>query len=129
MPAMKAKWSWPAATGKSAISRPPSRFSPVTLHVPDSPVVRLNMMTGVPAFRHSSARLDVKIVDAMTSMSTLYWSTSSTEGSRSEEHTSELQSLMRISYAVFCLKKKTTLKHSTNNANNTFTLHTHRQIQ
>src|SRR3546814_7933096 len=28
------------------------------------------------------------------------------EGRRSEEHTSELQSLMRISYAVFCLKKK-----------------------
>src|SRR3546814_4997945 len=27
-------------------------------------------------------------------------------GTRSEEHTSELQSLMRISYAVFCLKKK-----------------------
>src|SRR3546814_9885843 len=33
-------------------------------------------------------------------------STASTK-SRSEEHTSELQSLMRISYAVFCLKKKT----------------------
>src|SRR3546814_3280104 len=32
---------------------------------------------------------------------------------RSEEHTSELQSLMRISYAVFCLKKKKTkLKHT-----------------
>src|SRR3546814_7630664 len=30
------------------------------------------------------------------------------DGVRSEEHTSELQSLMRISYAVFCLKKKTT---------------------
>src|SRR3546814_1183161 len=29
--------------------------------------------------------------------------------SRSEEHTSELQSLMRISYAVFCLKKKNTI--------------------
>src|SRR3546814_6784572 len=28
------------------------------------------------------------------------------KGARSEEHTSELQSLMRISYAVFCLKKK-----------------------
>src|SRR3546814_9846955 len=28
------------------------------------------------------------------------------KGDRSEEHTSELQSLMRISYAVFCLKKK-----------------------
>src|SRR3546814_5717691 len=31
--------------------------------------------------------------------------------SRSEEHTSELQSLMRISYAVFCLKKKKHNKH------------------
>src|SRR3546814_7313716 len=30
---------------------------------------------------------------------------------RSEEHTSELQSLMRISYAVFCLKQKTKQKH------------------
>src|SRR3546814_7890243 len=30
----------------------------------------------------------------------------STPNARSEEHTSELQSLMRISYAVFCLKKK-----------------------
>src|SRR3546814_4195372 len=30
-----------------------------------------------------------------------------TEALRSEEHTSELQSLMRISYAVFCLQKKT----------------------
>src|SRR3546814_3472844 len=30
---------------------------------------------------------------------------------RSEEHTSELQSLMRISYAVFCLKKKITKKY------------------
>src|SRR3546814_7023365 len=33
--------------------------------------------------------------------------------SRSEEHTSELQSLMRISYAVFCLKKKITSKPHT----------------
>src|SRR3546814_6343542 len=44
---------------------------------------------------------------------------------RSEEHTSELQSLMRISYAVFCLKKKNTkynqiIYHS----NQTHTLHT-----
>src|SRR3546814_3407733 len=33
--------------------------------------------------------------------------TGAVAGWRSEEHTSELQSLMRISYAVFCLKKKT----------------------
>src|SRR3546814_2942125 len=37
--------------------------------------------------------------------------------SRSEEHTSELQSLMRISYAVFCLKKKKTKKITTENYN------------
>src|SRR3546814_1255399 len=34
------------------------------------------------------------------------------EAGRSEEHTSELQSLMRISYAVFCLKKKTTTTYT-----------------
>src|SRR3546814_7314156 len=38
---------------------------------------------------------------------------------RSEEHTSELQSLMRISYAVFCLKKK---KNSTQHTQNLHTL-------
>src|SRR3546814_3151647 len=38
---------------------------------------------------------------------------------RSEEHTSELQSLMRISYAVFCLKKK---KHIIETHNNSYTL-------
>src|SRR3546814_3472296 len=40
---------------------------------------------------------------------------------RSEEHTSELQSLMRISYAVFCLKKKKLLL--LNYYNNSYTLH------
>src|SRR3546814_9033575 len=53
---------------------------------------------------------------------------------RSEEHTSELQSLMRISYAVFCLKKKTkTIRHHYNTHNNPHTktpyyTHTHRTI-
>src|SRR3546814_2382383 len=42
--------------------------------------------------------------------------------SRSEEHTSELQSLMRISYAVFCLKKKKTTKKYTH-------IHTERHNQ
>src|SRR3546814_5734535 len=40
---------------------------------------------------------------------------------RSEEHTSELQSLMRISYAVFCLKKKKKTTHHTNDIHK----HTH----
>src|SRR3546814_3430183 len=38
---------------------------------------------------------------------------------RSEEHTSELQSLMRISYAVFCLKKKKQRKRHTHDNKNT----------
>src|SRR3546814_7922953 len=47
---------------------------------------------------------------------TLHWNGARLDGMypvsvRSEEHTSELQSLMRISYAVFCLKKK---KHNAN---------------
>src|SRR3546814_6443092 len=44
-------------------------------------------------------------------------------GARSEEHTSELQSLMRISYAVFCLKKQknktNTYSHAQNNTTQT----------
>src|SRR3546814_4514583 len=40
-------------------------------------------------------------------------------GHRSEEHTSELQSLMRISYAVFCLKKKKTQSKNTQNLHTT----------
>src|SRR3546814_4151213 len=45
-----------------------------------------------------------------------------TSTDRSEEHTSELQSLMRLSYAVFCLKKKT--KATPNYINKTITQHT-----
>src|SRR3546814_5171879 len=49
---------------------------------------------------------------------------------RSEEHTSELQSLMRISYAVFCLKKKRTAENIiqerdiSRNNNRVYTTHT-----
>src|SRR3546814_279120 len=44
-------------------------------------------------------------------------------GPRSEEHTSELQSLMRISYAVFCLKKKKTQNEIHKSTNNSMTNH------
>src|SRR3546814_7051357 len=46
-------------------------------------------------------------------------------GLRSEEHTSELQSLMRISYAVFCLKKKNTKQEKINNNTTTDGIKTH----
>src|SRR3546814_5227015 len=69
----------------------------VALHAAPAPVCRRS------AVRHASAP-----------------AASPTRGAaptRSEEHTSELQSLMRISYAVFCLKKKK--KRNTNTNNNT----------
>src|SRR3546814_9914442 len=56
-----------------------------------------------PDLRLSSSR-DVRITLPSMINCTMVFSSSL----RSEEHTSELQSLMRISYAVFCLKKKTT---------------------
>src|SRR3546814_4079926 len=58
---------------------------------------------GLPLFRRLNRRL------VLTEAGQLYLPVLR-EAFRSEEHTSELQSLMRISYAVSCLKKKTTTK-------------------
>src|SRR3546814_2733536 len=62
------------------------------------------MLVATPAFAQTSAKIGV-----LNDRSGLYADLAG-EGSviRSEEHTSELQSLMRTSYAVFRLKKKTT---------------------
>src|SRR3546814_5593596 len=57
----------------------------------------------IKAYRRLTADMEVvllKQVIASIHVNGRHW------GIRSEEHTSELQSLMRISYAVFCLKKK-----------------------
>src|SRR3546814_3400910 len=56
------------------------------------------MLVATPAFAQTSAKIGV-----LNDRSGLY---ADLAGERSEEHTSELQSLMRSSYAVFCLKKK-----------------------
>src|SRR3546814_2167443 len=59
------------------------------------------------AFRHTRCHPIEKLVlpgPSVIGVRELYWPTRTL--ARSEEHTSELQSLMRISYAVFCLKKK-----------------------
>src|SRR3546814_2465873 len=45
---------------------------------------------------------------------------------RSEEHTSELQSLMRISYAVFCLKKQTQISHNISTTQTRILKHTNK---
>src|SRR3546814_1802559 len=56
-----------------------------------------------------SARFGLQAVGSLWAMDTCLVVVAVPPGvtARSEEHTSELQSLMRISYAVFCLKKKT----------------------
>src|SRR3546814_8465011 len=53
-----------------------------------------------PGLWNKREQLVVRMVDELHHHSTI------ADETRSEEHTSELQSLMRISYAVFCLKKK-----------------------
>src|SRR3546814_1986261 len=70
----------------------------------DDPLARLGE---TPSLRdHLAAQLAVEIVDPIDRMIGHHLIDSLDE--RSEEHPSELQSLMRISYAVFCLKKKNT---------------------
>src|SRR3546814_1083297 len=76
---------------------------------------------GVPGKRRVQA-LSRQSSEAMRRLLASRASTSSSE-SRSEEHTSELQSLMRISYAVFCLTKKRTNKTK---QHRTQTKHNHR---
>src|SRR3546814_8416787 len=70
--------------------------------------VRNSNHFGIAAY-HAMMALEKDMIGmSMTNASPLVTPTHSAERllGRSEEHTSELQSLMRISYAVFCLKKK-----------------------
>src|SRR3546814_3050781 len=83
----------------------------------------LDKITGAPAERNRSASslqlasTEELVRGSVCSASTALWRSTRMRAvlggdkvimMRSEEHTSELQSLMRISYAVFCLKKKNT---------------------
>src|SRR3546814_2842139 len=59
-----------------------------------------------PGWRFTAMEMPMPVPQTTTPASALPEVTASATALRSEEHTSELQSLMRISYAVFCLKKK-----------------------
>src|SRR3546814_4558608 len=65
--------------------------------------VHRNPSTGIDWSRRRAWRETIDI--SLTKLAGL-WATWALIAFRSEEHTSELQSLMRISYAVFCLKQK-----------------------
>src|SRR3546814_7702659 len=68
------------------------------------------------AFARSAGDPSTPLAPRPTSIKTLEWEHIH-EVLRSEEHTSELQSLMRNSYAVFCLKKTTTTTQQLHNKN------------
>src|SRR3546814_4888499 len=69
--------------------------------------------TGIKALPSLTSDSDIAVLDDI--MITQFVAAEILAHDRSEEHTSELQSLMRISYAVFCLKKKNpqTTQHRT----------------
>src|SRR3546814_983411 len=75
----------------------------------DCPPIRTRMKKPAGSLRRAFRQF-TKEGEACSSPSFSPAPATAASGSRSEEHTSELQSLMRISYAVFCLKKKKTPK-------------------
>src|SRR3546814_2088576 len=77
------EWLWPSATSRSGHIEEPKE----------------NGLPSPHEYRHHAR--------------TLFIASGVPYAERSEEHTSELQSLMRISYAVFCLKKKTKQQRNT----------------
>src|SRR3546814_3975889 len=80
-----------------------------------SPAALGRPLTGTPSLGRDLAIVDPLLVARLVAealLSRLHRSGPGGAGDRSEEHTSELQSLMRTSYAVFCLKKKTTTRRT-----------------
>src|SRR3546814_8333406 len=79
---------------------PPARMG---VSIGDTLAATYGCMGALAALHHRSKTGEGQIVDSALYEAVLQVMESTV---RSEEHTSELQSLMRISYAVFCLKKK-----------------------
>src|SRR3546814_2600211 len=99
------------------MSRSETLFANAQKHIPggvNSPVRAFKSVGGTPLFfKHAEGAYvtdedDKRYVDYVGSWGPMILGHSHPDvlEARSEEHTSELQSLMRISYAVFCLKKK-----------------------
>src|SRR3546814_6782707 len=90
-------------------SNPASRGVEVTrFHLGQHPIARGQIVVEpINPAAAGSIEFRTHAASVARELARLGWTVVGTVGqSRSEEHTSELQSLMRISYAVFCLKKK-----------------------
>src|SRR3546814_2444556 len=85
-------------------TRPDTLFPYTTLFRSLAALAKVDIVAARLAEAHTDAVAIMAELDASVSKPGRLWGVWAAE--RSEEHTSELQSLMRISYAVFCLKKK-----------------------
>src|SRR3546814_4525422 len=91
------------------IRRPPRSTRTDTLF-PYTTLFRSRQLPAAPS--NSVNAVDPNVIGVATNIPNFWFANDTSEQTRnseylrSEEHTSELQSLMRISYAVFCLKKK-----------------------
>src|SRR3546814_4363319 len=120
---------WPSSSRPTSVD--PVKLSFLTSGLPvssppiarDPPVITLNSPAGSPASSASAASASAEKGVSLAGFRTTAQPAASAGAilrvimadgkfQRSEEHTSELQSLMRISYAVFCLKKKTETYHT-----------------
>src|SRR3546814_1270964 len=97
MPNRRSGKAWNKDSGNSPIS--------LASHPKPKPVAAKLKATGKPVSRKNISPQNISGTKLLIKNSI----------TRSEEHTSELQSLMRISYAVFCLKKKNKKKKKTHN--------------
>src|SRR3546814_58523 len=96
-----------------------SRFGEVHEDKPGRPPLATRLMAGLAILKHMHDLSDESLCDRWVENPYFqyfcgeeFFQHKPPFDRRSEEHTSELQSLMRISYAVFCLKKKTYLRKS-----------------
>src|SRR3546814_1779653 len=100
----------PTRTAREALARwPPTS----TLPASTACLARLRVRKNRAAQSQMSS-LAVPVLTCVHDSASLQFARILARIARSEEHTSELQSLMRISYAVFCLKKKKQTKNTNN---------------
>src|SRR3546814_3410830 len=98
-------WSSDVCSSDLAHSVIISRISLRVLRTMKTPRRGMTVTSPSCSSRASASRIGVRLMPSCSEScrsSSFNWASS-----RSEEHTSELQSLMRISYSVFCLKQKT----------------------
>src|SRR3546814_1371856 len=97
----------PSLIADPVVQRRPARASCCSAVSLSWPLVMPVTRTSPEPVKLAAGRVATRLPTSTVTVSTTPRPVCRSSWTRSEEHTSELQSLMRISYAVFCLKKKT----------------------